>query len=63
MTDQTSRIVAELDRSECGELRLSRGSPLACGVMCFVSSIVEDCGTNEKKKLVTSSKHSLKLVV
>ena len=35
---KTSRIVAELERSECGELRLRRGLPLVCGVMCFVSS-------------------------
>ena len=40
MADQTSRIVAELERSECGELRLRRGSPLACGVMCSVSSSI-----------------------
>ena len=33
-----TRIVAELERSECRELRLRRGSPLTCGVMCFVSS-------------------------
>ena len=38
LADQTCRIVAELERSECGELRFRRGSPLACGVMCFVSS-------------------------
>ena len=38
MADQTSRIVAELERSECEELCLRKGSPLACGVMCFVSS-------------------------
>ena len=37
LADQTSRIVAELEKSECEELHLRRGSPLACGVMCFVS--------------------------
>ena len=40
LADQTSRIVAELERSECGELLLRRDSPLVCGVMCFVSSRV-----------------------
>ena len=38
LADQRSRIVAELERSECGELRMRRGLPLACGLMCFVSS-------------------------
>ena len=35
LTDQTYRIVAEVEKSECGEVRLEV-SPLACGVMCFV---------------------------
>ena len=34
----TSGIVAELEECECEELHLRRGSPLACWVMCFVSS-------------------------
>ena len=39
LADQTtSRMIAELGKSECEELRLRRGSPLACRVMCFVSS-------------------------
>ena len=39
LADQTtSRIVAELGKKLHEELRLRRGLPLACGVMCFVSS-------------------------
>ena len=29
------------EECECEEFRLGRGSPLACGVMCFVSSSSE----------------------
>ena len=32
-------IVAELEISKCGDLRLIRESPLTYGALCFVSSI------------------------
>ena len=38
LADKTSRIIAEFERNECAELRFRRGLPLACWVICFVSS-------------------------
>ena len=40
LADQTTRVesLQNWERSECEEFRLRRGLPLACGVMCFVSS-------------------------
>ena len=39
LADQTtSRIIAELGKKVNMRLHLRRGSPLACGVTCFVSS-------------------------
>ena len=35
---QTRRQAESLEECECEELRLRSGSPLFCGVMCFVSS-------------------------
>ena len=34
----TNRLLQNWGRNECQERHLRRGSPLACGVMCFVIS-------------------------
>ena len=58
LADQTSRIIAELERSECGELHLRRGLPLACGVMCFVALVLV-CAQDLKFKSIVYHQQQL----
>ena len=41
LAEQQAESLQKWGRSECEELRLRRHLPLACGVMCFVSSRVQ----------------------